>query len=288
LSVRLHRVAVLAAIVPMLAHAQWSPQLEAGIAHESNFSRAQLAQDQIADTALLLSANAERPLSFGPDLRLGADARIAQYAHSDGASYASAGLSGAWRTKLGLGLTAPWIAARAGAALENARERVRDATRWNASLAAGRRLDERFDASAGFAYDRRVQREDLAVAPGYEGKPFSLQGRSAFARASYAFTEGLSVLGSAAVRKGDIESSTRRNFTIFSASNAIANDPALGPDFIAYRISGARTATLATGLSWQLGRYSALEATATRDDTAAGEGLDYVNRIYAVTFVYRR
>jgi hypothetical protein len=285
---RSHWAGALAALLPILAHAQWNPQLEASIAHETNFSRAQHEQDKVADTALMLSALAERSLPFAADVTIGADARLAQYLHSEGASYASAGLNGAWRRKLGLGLTAPWIAARAAAALENARERVRDATRSSASLVAGRRFDERLEVAAGFAYDRRVQREDLAVVPGYGGKPFSLQGRTLFARASYAVGEQFALLGSAALRKGDVESSTRRNFTIFSASNAIALDPALGPDFIAYRISGARTTTLSAAVSWQLGRYAALEASAARDDTAAGEGLDYVNRIYAVTFVYRR
>ena len=287
MNVRLHRVAVLAAF-PLAAHAQWNPQLEAGLVHETNFSRAQLAPDRIADTALMLSGAAERQLRTAADLGFGVDARLAQYVHSEDASYASAGVHGAWRSKLGLGLTAPWLAARGSAAVENARERVRDATRYAASLAGGRRFDDRLEGSAGFAYDRRVQREDLPVAPGYGGKPFSLQGRTLFARASYAMTENLALLGSAAVRKGDVESSTRRTFTIFYASNAIANDPALGPDYIAYRITGARTVTFSGGLSWQLGRHAALEATAARDDTAAGQGLDYVNRIYAVTFVYRR
>lgn len=281
-------MALLAALLPALAHAQWSPQLEGGITHQTNFSRAQLEQDRIADTAITLGGSAERALPFAADLNIGADARLAQYIHSEGASFASAGVSGAWRRKLGLGLNAPWLAARAGAALENARERVRDATRSNASLVAGRRFDERLELAAGFAYDRRVQRDDLAVVPGYGGKPFSLQGRTLFGRAGYALGEQWALLGSAAVRKGDVESSSRRNFTIFSASNAIANDPALGPDFIAYRLSGARTVTLSAGLSWQLGRYAALEGNASRDDTAAGEGLDYVNRIYSVTFVYRR
>jgi hypothetical protein len=289
LSVRLRQVALLAgAALSFAAHAQWNPQVEAAVVHDTNFSRAQREQDRIADTALTLAGAAERPLPVGPDIGFGVDARLAQYLHSEGASYAAAGVNGAWRGKLGLGLTAPRLVARASAALENARERVRDAARYAASLTAGRRFDDRLQASAGFAYDRRVQREDLAVVPGYGGKPFSLQGRSAFARADYAVTERLALVGSAAVRKGDVESSTRRNFTIFSASNAIANDPALGPDFIAYRITGARTVTLSGGLSWALGPNAALEASATRDDTAAGEGLDYVNRIYALTFVWRR
>jgi hypothetical protein len=281
-------VAAVAAALPVLAHAQWSPQLEAAIVHEENFSRAQRAQDRIADTALLLGAGVERALSFAADFSVGADARLARYVDSHGASYAAAGLSAGSRTKLGLGLTAPWVATRASASLENAREPVRDATRFAAAAEAGRRFAPRLQASAGFAYDRRVQREDLPLVPGYGGKPFSLQGRSLFARASYDFGREIGLVAAAAIRKGDVESSTRRNFAIFSASNAIAADPALGPDFIAYRLSGARTVSLSAALSWQVGRYSAVEASATRDDTAAGEGLDYVNRIYGVTFVYRR
>lgn len=284
--VRLGVVAL--AALPLSALAQWTSQLEGDVVHDSNFSRAQRAEDRIADTALTLGAAAERALPTAADLSVGAGARLARYVHSEGASYAAADLTSAWRGKLGLGLTAPWFTMRGSAGVENAREAVRDALRYAFSAAGGRRFNERLEASAGLAYDRRVQREDLAVVPGYGGKPFSLQGRTLFARASYALGNELAMLGSASVRKGDIESSTRRNLTIFSASNAIAVDPALGPDFIAYRLSGARSMTLGAGLSWQLGRHAALEASATRADTAAGEGLDYVNRIYALTLVYRR
>jgi len=281
------RVALFAAALPLSVQAQWSPQLEGGVVHDSNFSRAQHAEDRIADTAVMLGAATERALPTAADLIVGAAARLARYVHSDGASYAAADLTGAWRGKLGLGLTAPWYAVRGSAGVENAREEVRDALRYAFSAAAGRRSDPRLEGSAGFAYDRRVQRADLPMVPGFGGKPFSLQGRTLFARASYAIGDDVALLGSASVRKGDVESSTRRNFTIFSASNAISTDPALGPDFIAYRLSGARSATLSAGVSWQLGRHAALEATAARADTAAGEGLDYVNRIYAVTLVYR-
>lgn len=287
MTLRLHRGAALAAALPLSAHAQWNPHFEAGAVYDSNFSRAQRAQDRIADTALTVDAAAERSLPTTADLRVGADARLAQYVHSDGASYATANVSGAWRGKLGLGPAAPWFSARAAAGVENARETVRDALRYAFTATAGRRFDERFEAAAGFAYDRRVQREELAVVPGFGGKPFSLQGRALFGRASYAVSDKIALLGSATVRNGDVESSSRRNFTIFSASNAIANDPSLGPDFIAYRVSGARTVLLSAGVSWQLARHAALEASAARADTAAGEGLDYVNRIYAVTFVYR-
>jgi hypothetical protein len=102
-----HGALALAALLPLLAHAQWSPQLEAGLAHETNFSRAQHERDRIADTALTLDASAKRALPLAADLSVGAHARLAQYLHSGGASFASAGLSAAWRRKLALGLTAP-------------------------------------------------------------------------------------------------------------------------------------------------------------------------------------
>jgi hypothetical protein len=286
--VHLRRVAALFAALPFSAYAQWNPHFDAGAAYDSNFSRAQHSQDRIADTALTLGAAVERPLRTAADLSIGADARLAEYVRSDGASYAAAGVNGAWRGKLGLGPAAPWFSARASAGVENTRETVRDALRYAFSAAGGRRFGELLEAAAGFAYDRRVQRADLPMVPGFGGKPFSLQGRTLFARGSYAAGEKIALLGSAAVRKGDVESSSRRNFTIFSASNAISNDPALGPDFIAYRLSGARTVTVSAGASWQVGRYAALELSALRADTAAGEGLDYVNRIYTLTFVYRR
>jgi hypothetical protein len=88
---------VIAAALPMLAHAQWSPQLDAGIAHHSNFSRAQQAQDRVADTALFAAVAAEHPLPFAPDVAFGLDAKLAQFGHAEGASYAAAGVSGAWR-----------------------------------------------------------------------------------------------------------------------------------------------------------------------------------------------
>jgi hypothetical protein len=196
-------------------------------------------------------------------------------------------LNGGWRTKLGLGRSAPWVAADASVGLEDAGEAVRDAVRSALSLSAGRRFGEQLTTAAGFAYDRREQREDLPVVPGYGGKPFSLQGRTLFARAAYAFGERASLTGSAALRSGDVESSTRRNFAIFTAANAIANDPALGADFIAYRLPGARTRTLSGGISWDFGRRMALDATLTREDTRVAGGLDYDNVIFGVTLAYR-
>jgi hypothetical protein len=270
--------------------AQWSPHFEAGYLHDSNLSRAQQPEDRIVDSAFVARAGLARAYAFGDDadVSVGADARLTAYSRSHGASFAALGVNGGWRRKLGLGLNAPWIAADASVAFENAREDIRDGTRGLVSLFAGKRFTAGLEASAGFSYDRRVQREDYAEVPGYGGKPFSLQGRSLFARADYALGERFGLIAAVAERHGDVVSSTRRNFAIFTASNAIAEDPALGADFIAYRLSGARTRSLTGGLSFELAKRAALDTTLTKDDTHVGGGLDYSAVIFALTFIYRQ
>lgn len=293
---KLRAVCVLSAALAICcsAHAQWTPQFELGVVHDTNLSRAQNPEDQIKDTALVARAALARPFPVGDyaDATLGVDVRLTRYTKSHGASFASLGANVGARRKLGLGLTAPWIAVDGSAAYEDAREDIRDAMRYALSLKAGKRFTPDLDGSAGFAYDRRVQRkgyveedEDLA---GYSGKPFSLQGRSLFARLNYALGERAGLIGAAALRHGDVVSSTRRNFAIFTGSNAIADDPALGADFIAYRLSGANTRSLTGGISWSLASRTAFEATLTKDDTTVRGGLDYRAVIFALTLIHRQ
>jgi len=227
------------------ARAQWSSQLEAGYLHDDNFSRAQNPEDKIRESALFARGLLTRDFALGADsdAHAGLEGRINRYSPSDGASFASIGALAGARRKLGLGATAPWVALDASGGYENAREDVRDAYRYSASATLGKRFTPQLEASGGFAYDRRVQRESAEEeVPGFGTKPFSIQGRSWFARASYALGERAALIGAASLRRGDVVSSTRRNFGIYSASNAIADDPALGPDFYAYRLSGARRA----------------------------------------------
>jgi len=279
-----------ALVLPALAQAQWVPQLEASLLHDSNFSRAQRKEDVASDFALHLRGTLDRAFAVADrgELTLTLDAKAQQNAHFERASYASLGAAGAYRHKLGLGLTAPWLAASAFLAQEDARTAVRDVRRAGAALLLDKRFQERLAASLGAAYDRSVQLEDLPVVAGISGKAFSLQGRTLFARGSYALDEGITILGGASLRRGDVESTTRRNLQIFRASNAIALDPAIGPDFVAYRLSGARTRSFTAGLSRELDRRSSISATLTADDTRAPAGLNYRGVVVALIYAYRR
>ena len=227
---------VAALVLSAPARAQWSSQLEAGYLHDDNFSRAQRSEDKIRESALFARGLLTRDFALGADSdgHVGLEGRLNRYSPSNGASFAGVGLLAGARRKLGLGATAPWVALDASGGYENAREDIRDAYRYSASATLGKRFTPQLEASGGFAYDRRVQREAAEESvPGFGTKPFSVQGRSWYARVSYALGERAALIGAAALRRGDVVSSTRRNFGIYTASNSIADYPALGPDFYA-------------------------------------------------------
>jgi len=271
------------------AHAQWQPRLEGYVFYDNNIGRAQQSADQAHDVVAGGNAFLTRsiPLGMRDDASVGVQAGGQRYVDFDGASFASLGATAAWRRKLGLGRGASSISAQASLAREAARVAVRDASRADASLSWGRRLSEEAVASLGLAYDRREQLEDLPVVPGISGRPFSLQGRSAFARGTYAFGERSALVGELRVRHGDVESTSRRDHVIFEYSSAIAADPAIGPDFFAYRLSGADTRSLTGALATQLDAHAALQVALTVEHTTAADEISYHRTMLGVYAVYR-
>lgn len=274
---------------PATALGQWQADVEASLLHDDNVPRAQLPSDIKSDNAVTARAGIGRsfPTDERGDVGVAFDLRALRYARYEGASVLSLGASAAYRRKLGLGLTAPRAGVEASLALEDSPEAVRDGARFGATAYLSKRFDERLEAAVGAAYDRREQRDATSVVPGIPGDPFSLQSRSLFARGSFAFGERMSLVASATARRGDVVSSTRRNSQIFVQSAAIAPDPAFGPDYIAYRLTGARTTSLAAGIGYELSRRSSIEALFTVDSTSARGGLDYDRQVLSLAWAYR-
>jgi hypothetical protein len=278
---------LVAAFLPSIASAQWTLDGEAARIYDSNVSRAQLESDGIRDRAWTARAALGRPFTLGDwDAAVRGEVRGARQDQFSGLNRAALGVGASARRKLGIGLTAPWIALDAAAFGDDYEQQLRDGAHGSAAISVGKRFDERLQAALVATYDWRSQRKDLPVTP-LSGRPFALQGRSLGARGSYAIAERFLLFGSAGVRRGDVVSSTRRNPEIFRESAAIANDPALGPDFIAYRLSGARTTSFALGLSWSLERRWSIAGEVARDETAARGGLDYAGNLYSISLLYR-
>ena len=275
------------ALFPLTAAAQWTIDAEGALVHDNNVSNAQRETDILQDRALAARVSLGRVFALGLwDAALRAEARGAQHDRFSALDRLGLGVGVGVRRKLGIGLTAPWIGSDATLLEERYDDELRDGTRASLSLTLGKRIDERLALSVTAAYDRRSQRHDAPVTP-LSGRPFSLQGRSLGLRASYSLSERAELIAGVVRRHGDVVSSTRRNAQIFAQSAAIANDPALGPDFIAYRLTGARSDAWSLGLSWALGRRASIDGLFTRTQTRARGGLDYDGDVYSLALVFR-
>jgi hypothetical protein len=270
------------------AASPWIVAAEGALVYDDNLSNAQRESDVTEDHAAALRLALGRSFAVaGGDLLVRGAARGAKHGSYSGLDHYGLGLAAGWRRKLGLGLTAPWVAADASLFQNDYREDLRDGRSALASAALGKRFGARFDASLELAYDRRWQSDDLGTVPGIPGRPFDLRGRTLALRLGAALSEPLLLSLGVATRSGDVASSTRRNQQIFRQSAAIANDPAFGPDYIAYKLTDARTTTYTADLSWALGANASLDAAWTNNRTSAPGGLDYDGNVYSLTLVYR-
>jgi hypothetical protein len=281
-------IALLAATLCGMAHAQ--PLVDAAIemAYDSNVTRATLRDDIRSDafaTARLGGAWHWPVGDFG-SAAVGAGLRGAQYLRFPALSYASLEVDASMQRKLGLGLHAPWVGATLTLAHEDYREEARDSDRLALRLEAGRRWSERLDTSAGYQVDRRHARHDEPAVPGIPGAVWDLQGQGAFARMGYALTERWQIDVGYALRRGDVVATTHRNLPIFLASDAIAHSHAFGPGFFDYRLPGTTQTGNAT-LSYGLVESSSLNFTWAYAYTRAAHGLDYQGNVLAASWIYR-
>ena len=271
---------MLAAAWPAAAAPSWLLDVEIGWLHDSNLPRAQREIDIRSGSALTgaLAAGRFFALDDRNGLTLTADARAARYDGFSGLDFEALGGTISAKHKFGLGPLVPWVSASFSAAREDYREPSRDGDRYSLTLTAGKRLTERFDGSLAFILDRRDTHGPVPV--------FEVEGRTGLVRVGYSLLERLDVTASFSVRGGDVTSSTRRNQQIFRASDAVAPDPAFGPDYFSYRLYGV-TRTPSLGLHWAIAEYSSLQVVYARELTHAVMGLNYYSTLLNATFIHR-
>ncbi|MGH8851818.1 MAG: hypothetical protein ACREYD_12555 [Casimicrobiaceae bacterium] len=268
--------------------AEWFFDVRPGVFYDDNLTRAQQPADVRGDGAASVAAAAGWfcAASGADGITLTLEANSEAYARFNGLNLLSVGGGAAYRHKFGLGREAPWVSLALDVARDDYRGDIRDGDRLDARLEFGRRFTDRFDASLGITFDRRFAKNDRPVVPGISGKVFDLRGQGVFARAAFDITERLQLGGRIAVRRGDVESTTRPNLDIFLASDAIAADPTFGGDFFAYRLRGTTTSASAS-LSWALSDRSSLNFSYAAARTSAYDGLDYRNRVGTLMLAFR-
>jgi hypothetical protein len=249
---------------------------EGTLSHDNNLSRASSDADIVSDTALNLAASGGYYFVPGDrdTVTLTGDLRTSRFWRFHGMSSVALGGTASWRSKFGVGAFIPWMRVSASVAGERYGEGIRDGQRSSLALHAGSRLSERLELSGSGSLDRYSADDVVQVVPTVSGDAFSLRGKSIFARAVHLLGERWLGFADIAFRRGDVVASTRRDPQIFAVSTAVTRDPAFGPDYIAYRLTGT-TQTYSAGASLVMTDSSTLHVAATRTLTRATDGLDY-------------
>jgi len=239
--------------------------VQAGALYDSNLTRAQLPGDIKGDTALQAALAWGRfvPLADGLGLRATLDAAGEVYPRYSGLNNLSLG----------------------SAARVEYQNNVRTGWRYDVGVGAGKRLTDDLSVETSFRYEHRTTDENNPVVPGISGAVWDLQGHQATLSSEYTITDSLSLTAGFDYRRGDVASTTLRNFTIFVNSTAIALDPVFGAETVGYKIY-AITRAWRVGTSYVLGQSNSINLIAERWISRAHGGLDYYNTLVGLSYVH--
>jgi hypothetical protein len=266
----------------------WTLALDAGASYVANLTRAAARADRRADRVLsggIGIGYAWLPTGYDT-VALIVDTRGAAYDRYPGLDFASVGATLRYRRKLALGIDAPYVVVSASAGYADYRDDVRDGSTFRLHAAVGRRFDEMLAVNVGVGHDRRQARSDVPLVPGVSGAIFEIAGSSLDASVDYAFDSRWQASGRTSARRGDVESTSRRNRAVFVASTAIADDPAFrDPELFGYRLRGT-TLSAAVSLSYAVHDRASLNVGYLHESTRAAEGIRYRSRSVEATVVY--
>jgi hypothetical protein len=280
--------AILLMFSPDSARSDWTPGADAQVRHDSNVGNAGNYDDIVGDTIVdaTLSMSQSFPLGENYSLSVGGDLGGEYYDQLKGLNNASLGGALAVKRKWGLGAYAPWLRIGLSVAHADYNDDYRNATVYRTTLAAGQRLDERWNLWAEYAYERRAASSQPELVPGISGDAYSQAGQTLTGNAEYALNESTFLVFGALVRHGDVVSTAEPGPAIFSVARAIAADPAFGPDEYAYKLTGT-TFGFKIGLNYSPTPHSLLGLGFERLDTHADGGNGYTKSIPELSWDYR-
>jgi hypothetical protein len=273
--------------VPCAAQGDWTLGAEAGLRHDDNVGNAQLRSDIVADSAIQarLAIFQLFPIDGNYSVTLGCGVAGESFHRLTGLNSAALECEAALKKKWALGAFAPWSRAAISLGRSDYDDSYRNAWIYRATLAAGRRIDERWNLWADYAYERRAVRAQTEEVPGLSGDAFSQDSHNVQVNVEYSLRDslflGLALLG----RRGDVVSTTAPGAGIFYSARALAEDRAFGPEDYAYRLL-ATTFGFRVGMHFSATAHSLLGLTFTRLDTHATGGNSYDKSIAEITWDY--
>jgi hypothetical protein len=284
----LSALAAIAAIAPLpAARADWTLGTEAAVRHDDNVGNARLASDIVADTTIDARISLYRivALDEGYSVTLGGDLGGEVYEHLSGLNNASLEAVFSLKKKWGLGAYVPWVRGGLSAGRLSYADSYRNAWIYRATLAAGRRIDDRWNLWAEYEYEDQAATPQPEEVPGLSGDAYSQRSHNLSANLEYSLTASTYLSAGVLARHGDVVSTSAPNYMIYAASLALAEDPAFGPDAYAYRVTGT-TYGFRAGIHFSPTPHSLLGCEFERFETHADGGNNYSKSIPAITWDY--
>lgn len=274
--------------MPYTAHGDWVPGADLSLRHDNNVGNAQAPPDIVADTILgaRLSIYQLFPLDDSYSVTVGGDLRGESFHTLTGLDNVSVAGIMALKKKWGLGAFAPWARSGVSVARSSYDDSYRNAWVYRVTLAAGRRIDERWNLWAEYAYERRAAGAQARIDPELSGDAFSQDSHNLGANLEYSLNESTFLALALSARHGDVVSTTHPNLQIYSASLALAEDPAFGPEAYAYRLTGT-TYGFRAGMNYSPTPHSLFGCGFARWETHAEYGNDYTKSMPEITWDYR-
>jgi hypothetical protein len=270
------------------ARSDWILAASAALNHDNNVGNTENTASVVADSRAdaSLSLLQQVPLGDGFSLAAGGDLSGQLYDHLSGLNNASVDGILSLKKKWGLGAFAPWSRVGIQVGRVDYDDRYRDATLYSVSLEAGKRLDERWNLWAKYAFERRRAAPAESDIYGVSSDVFSQRGRSFKVGVQYSLSERLSLSFGSLLRRGDVISTTQPGEDIFANAKAVAPDPTFGPDAYAYRLMGT-TLGARLGLEYSLTARSLIGFGFQRLDTHARGGNNYGDSMPELTWNYQ-
>jgi hypothetical protein len=270
------------------ARSDWILAASAALNHDNNVGNAESTASMVADSHAEANASLLRQIPFGAGFSLtaGGDLTGQLYDHLSGLNNASIDGMLALKKKWGLGAFAPWSRVGVSVGRVEYDDRYRDATLYSAAVEAGKRLDDRWNLWAKYAFELRSAAPAESDIYGVSSDVFSQHGQSFKVGVQYSLSERISLSFGFLWRYGDVISTTQPGADIFANSKAVAPDPTFGPDAYAYRLAGT-TFGGRLGLEYSLTAHSLIGFGFQRLDTHARGGNNYGDSMPELTWNYQ-
>src|SRR6266851_8626693 len=177
--------------MPYIARSDWTLGAAAALRHDNNVGNAESPPDIVRDSTIdvRLSIFQLFPLGESYSVTVGGDLHGEAFRRLTGLNNASVDGTFALKKKWGLGAFAPWARAGVSVGRWSYDDSYRNAWDYRATLASGRRIDERWNLWAEYAFERRAARAGPEEVPGVSGDAYSQDSHHVAANLEYSLNE---------------------------------------------------------------------------------------------------